>query len=51
MRLRYDRHASLAADVETVLVIHDLMHALGIADFTIHVNNRLVLTGLLRSSI
>ncbi len=38
---------SLAADIETVLVIHDLMHALGIEDFTIHVNNRMVLTGLL----
>jgi histidyl-tRNA synthetase len=39
---------SLAADIETVLVIHDLMRALGIEDFTIHVNNRQVLTGLLQ---
>ncbi|HEX4147324.1 MAG TPA: histidine--tRNA ligase [Pirellulales bacterium] len=38
---------SLAADIETVLVIHDLMRALGIEDFTIHLNNRLVLKGLL----
>jgi histidyl-tRNA synthetase len=36
-----------AADIETTLVIHDLFHALGIADFTIHINNRQVLTGLL----
>jgi histidyl-tRNA synthetase len=36
-----------AADVETTLVIHDLLVALGISDFTIHVNNRLVLTGML----
>ncbi len=39
---------SLASDIEIVLVIHDLMHALGIDDFTIHVNNRLVLNGLLQ---
>ncbi len=38
---------SLAADIETTLVIHDLFQALGIDDFTIHINNRLVLTGLL----
>ena len=38
---------STAADIETTLVIHDLFHALGIDDFTIHVNNRLVLAGLL----
>src|SRR5580698_7963481 len=38
---------ALAADVETALVIHDLFRALGIEDFTIHVNNRMVLTGLL----
>jgi histidyl-tRNA synthetase len=36
-----------AADIETVLVIHDLMVALGIDDFQIRVNNRLVLSGLL----
>jgi histidyl-tRNA synthetase len=38
---------SVGADTETVLVVHDLMHAIGIADFTIHLNNRRVLTGLL----
>lgn len=38
---------SNAADIETVLVIHDLMTALGIARFVLHVNNRLVLNGLL----
>jgi len=38
---------SIAADIETALVIHDLMRAIGFADFTIRVNNRMVLTGLL----
>ncbi len=38
---------SLAADIETTLVIHDLFQALGVGDFTIRVNNRLVLTGML----
>lgn len=38
---------ALAADVETVLVVHDLMRAVGFERFTIHVNNRMVLTGLL----
>lgn len=38
---------SSAADIETVLVIHDLFHALGLHDFTIRINNRQVLTGLL----
>jgi histidyl-tRNA synthetase len=38
---------SNAADTETVLVIHDLMRALGLERFTIRVNNRLVLNGLL----
>lgn len=38
---------AIAADVETALVIHDLMHALGFDAFTIYVNNRQVLTGLL----
>jgi histidyl-tRNA synthetase len=38
---------SLLADVETALVIHDLFAALGFDKFTIHVNNRKVLTGLL----
>lgn len=35
------------ADVEIALVIHDLMTALGFERFAIHVNNRLVLNGLL----
>ena len=38
---------SPAADIETALVIHDLFQALQIDDFTIHVNNRQVLSGLL----
>jgi histidyl-tRNA synthetase len=38
---------SLVADIETTLVIHDLFVALGIGEFTINVNNRLVLSGLL----
>jgi histidyl-tRNA synthetase len=38
---------SNAADIETALVIHDLMSALGIERFQIRVNNRLVLNGVL----
>ncbi len=38
---------SLAADTEMVLVIHDLLQAIGITDFQIHINNRQVLNGLL----
>ena len=38
---------SNAADIEIALVIHDLMTALGFEHFEIHVNNRLVLNGLL----
>ena len=37
----------VAADVETVLVAHDLLRAIGFEQFTIQVNNRMVLTGLL----
>jgi histidyl-tRNA synthetase len=40
---------SNAADAETVLVVHDLLRAIGFERFTIHVNNRLLLTGLLDS--
>jgi histidyl-tRNA synthetase len=36
-----------AADIETALVIHDLMSALGIERFQMRVNNRLVLNGIL----
>jgi histidyl-tRNA synthetase len=39
--------SSNAADIEVVLVIHDLLRALGFERFRVHVNNRLVLNGLL----
>lgn len=38
---------SVAADIETALVIHDLLRAIGFQDFTIRLNNRMVLSGLL----
>ncbi len=38
---------SLAADIETALVIHDLFVAIGFERFTVRVNNRQLLTGLL----
>src|SRR5262249_9727565 len=38
---------SNASDIETALVIHDLMVALGFERFTIRLNNRMVLNGLL----
>jgi histidyl-tRNA synthetase len=38
---------SNAADIEVVLVIHDLMKALKLDRFAIHINNRLILNGLL----
>ena len=38
---------STTSDVETVLVVHDLLQQLGFERFTIRVNNRLVLNGLL----
>ena len=38
---------SLASDIETTLVIHDLMRAIGFEDFVIRLNNRRVLAGLL----
>ena len=41
---------SVAADIETALVIHDLFCALGLEDITIRVNNRQVLSGLLASA-
>ena len=40
---------SNAADIETLLVIHDLLVALGFERFTIRVNNRLILNGVLES--
>jgi histidyl-tRNA synthetase len=39
--------ASNAADIETLLVINDLFEAIGVERFTIRVNNRRVLNGLL----
>jgi histidyl-tRNA synthetase len=39
---------SLVSDVETLLVIHDLVLACGFEDFTVRVNNRKVLSGLLQ---
>jgi histidyl-tRNA synthetase len=49
MQCDFDTIGTLAleADVETALVIHDLFQAIGAGDFTIRVNNRRVLTGLL----
>jgi len=38
---------SNAADIETALVIHELLRSFGFERFRIHVNNRLVLNGLL----
>jgi histidyl-tRNA synthetase len=38
---------SNAADIETLMVIHELMEQLGFERFTIRINNRLVLNGLL----
>lgn len=38
---------SIASDVETALVMHDLLDALEVGEFTIHLNNRKVLSGLL----
>src|SRR5690606_12597147 len=38
---------STSADIEMVLVVHDLFSAIGFSDFKIHVNNRKVLNGLL----
>jgi histidyl-tRNA synthetase len=38
---------SIVADIETALVIHDLMRAIGFEKFSIRINNRMVLTGLL----
>src|SRR5205085_11250355 len=40
---------SNASDIEVVLVINDLMQAIGFERFQIRVNNRLVLNGLLES--
>lgn len=49
MQCDFDTIGTLApaADIETALVIHDLLRASGFDAFTIHLNNRMVLTGLL----
>lgn len=38
---------SLASDIETALVIHDLLDKIGLGEFTIRVNHRQLLNGLL----
>ncbi|NOY40209.1 MAG: histidine--tRNA ligase [Planctomycetes bacterium] len=38
---------SLTADIEMILVINDLLSALNVGEFTIHVNHRGILNGLL----
>lgn len=38
---------SVVADIETALVIHELLLEIGIENFTLKINNRQVLTGLL----
>lgn len=40
---------SVAADIETALVIHDLLREIGFDAFSIRINNRMVLTGLLET--
>ncbi len=49
MQCDFDTIGTLApeADIETALVINDLMAAIGFDAFEIHVNNRMVLTGML----
>lgn len=49
MQCDFDTIGTLSpgADLETLLVIHDLLTAIGFERFTIRVNNRLVLNGLL----
>lgn len=41
---------SNASDIETALVIHDLMRELGFERFEVRINNRLVLNGLLEET-
>lgn len=38
---------SVVADIETALVIHDLLDAIDVGEFTIRINNRQVLSGML----
>lgn len=39
---------SVVADIETGLVIHELLQEIGISNFTLRVNNRMILNGLLQ---
>lgn len=39
---------SIISDIETVAVIYDSITALGIKNFTIHINNRMIMNGLLK---
>lgn len=39
---------SNSADIETLFIIHDLMLKIGFTDFKIHINNRMILNGLLQ---
>jgi histidyl-tRNA synthetase len=41
---------SVVADVETLLVIHDLLDTLGVGEFTIRINSREVLGGVLETA-
>ncbi len=41
---------SIVSDIETVLVINDLIRAIGFEKFTIRINNRKVLNGLLQKA-
>lgn len=41
---------SIASDIETVLVINDLMRAIGFEKFTIRLNNRKILNGVLEKT-
>ena len=38
---------SVAADIETVLVVHDLFRKIGFSEFSIRLNNRMLLGGVL----
>lgn len=39
---------SVVADIETGLVIHELLQEIGISNFTLRINNRMILNGLLQ---
>ncbi len=40
---------SNSADIETLFIIHDLMVQIGFSDFTVRINNRMILNGLLET--